>query len=1369
MHKRHFVAFLLIASAILLLPCGLLAQDEAPVIKKASEYFEAEDYPAAMPLYSQLLSNHREDANYNYRYGVCVLFASTEKEKGLKYLEKASLDPGVETDVWFYLGKAYHLNYQFEQAITAYTKYKTLAGPKKAEKLQVENQIAMCKTGRKLLKAITDITVLDKAELNEADFFRRYDLRGAGYSGQLLVKPDQFKTALDKKKNEQSIIFLSGEKTELYFASYGEDETQGKDIYVVRKLPNGNWGKPQNVGYPVNTEYDEDYPFLHPNGKVLYFSSKGHNSMGGYDIFRAEKNEEVGTWLKPANLDFAINSPDDDIMFVSDLDEKTAWFASNRSSPEGKMTVYHVVIERKPVSMCLIAGTFTPTPGDPNKTAKITVKNAETNEPLGVYKSNEATGKYLVNLPNNGGKYTFTVDHSGIATQTETVFIPPQYQIKTLNQQVGYNEVNNESKLFIITDFDADTSMLDPTFLKDKAKLDIYNDASTGTQVVDMGQLPGTLPEAGGIDSGDGNDPGDEDSTEVAVEDPGNPPTKVRNEELVKSANEDASSTQLEALDLNSQKEKSWTNATSINEQAKAKTAEAKTAKQAADAMAEGPAKVAAQQEADKLLGEANALQSQAAAAIMIAQALETDAQQKQLEANKAKQYAASLEKAVNTNDPKALDAAIAQGSELQAMSDSRPQSEHTAKNLQDEAAKKHGELEKAKTNAQDVREEMAQNEARIKELKADQAKEKDPELKAGIESQIEGINEDIADNKKDLAAADKKVAVLQNEANDLDNQAKGANEALAQSKNPAVNGSVISGDDKKAMAQDAIAYQQSISDNGTMRVFAPATSASGTQTTGTQTEPTGTQTTGTQTEPTGTQTTGTQSEPTGTQTTGTQTEPTGTQTTGTQTEPAGTQVTGDDSDNVVIAETIDPDIAFTASIQQADSITDPVAREKAKAAVYNDWAASIDDQIKEKKQELAGTTDKPKKAQLNADIKALQSAQDQKEKDAKNSLAVAAKEEKGQAANRPAQPVVSSEQFITQLNDAEAKSSVAEKENAKAQVYTDWADSLDAAATAKEDGLPKIKDKKQQEKVKQEIADLRTEAETKRALADDSKSKAATAETATQPVATSTSATDKINYTEPAASAALKAQENLLIEAEANKAKKDSLTNLAASASGSEKTQLLKEATQQQREAWDKEAQASAKLGEADNIQFTQNDQSLKSLDAAGVSSNDPNVAVAALLSAEARNLFDKAKQQRDSANATSNNFIKSEALRNAEENERRGLEKQQQALALYQKAGIQPIASGTQPTRTQTTGTQTEPTGTQTTGTQTEPTGTQTTGTQTEPTGTQTTGTQTEPTGTQTTGTQTEPVGTQPTGTQTAPTGTQITGTQTEPTGAQ
>jgi hypothetical protein len=837
MRKRILFALLFVAAATLLLPLRLSAQmSPAETRKKADELFGKEDYVAAMPLYSGLLANDKDDPNLNYRYGVCVLYASSQKDKALPFLEKASRDPKVEVDVWFYLGRAYHLNYQFDQAITAYNKFKTLGGEKKAEKMQIDNQIAMCKTGRKLLKAITDITVLEKAELSEEDFFRHYDLKGAGYSGQLLVKPDNFKTSLDKKKGETSVIFLAGEKNVLFFSSYGNDESNGKDIYRVNRLPNGDWGLPMNVGYPINTEYDEDYPFLHPNGKVLYFSSKGHKSMGGYDIFRSELNEETNTWQSPVNLDFAINSPDDDILFISDYEEQTAWFASNRNSPDGKMTVYHVVIQRRPVSMCLIAGSFIPTNGDPNRSAKITVKNAETNEPVGVYKSNESTGAYLMNLPNNGGKYTFTVEHGGMHTQTENVFIPPQYEIKTVNQRIGYREFNGDQLLYVETDFTSDSSMLDPQFLKDKAKLDVSGDEPVATQIIDLGQGGSKDPVAqqqpgqqGGSDQGSG-DAGDDTTSEDPANSVPSSQGGVSNAELVKAAYEDASDTKEEATKLSDQASRAFTYASGLNDQARAKQQEASRAKADADAMPDGPEKVAAQKKAADLQAEANALQVQTVAAYQVAEALTSDAKQKSEEADKAQAYASSLDKAVKSGDQKALNDASKQGDELQAMSEVRPQSGETVKNLQDDANKKHAALDKAKTEAKDLREENDLNQNRINQLQAEADKEKDPEQKQQILDQIEGIKEDMADNAAEIKKADAKVSRLEGETNEADNKLKAANDAVVQSKNSSVQPTALDPAAKKALGDDVLAYQQTVSESGSSRSFTPVSQQAGSQ-----------------------------------------------------------------------------------------------------------------------------------------------------------------------------------------------------------------------------------------------------------------------------------------------------------------------------------------------------------------------------------------------------------------------------------------------------------------------------------------------------------------------------------------------------------
>ncbi len=1201
MRIRQILTFVFFTLAVALLPCQIYAQvqTEAKVIADANEKFEREDYTSAMPLYSQLLSNDKNNANYNYRYGVCVLFASAQKEKGLQFLEIASKFADVDGTVWFYLGKAYHLNYQFENAIGAYSKFKSVVGIKKAAKYKVDNEIEMCRTGTQLLQAITDITVFDKAELNETDFFRRYDLSSSDYSGKLLVKPDEFKTSLDKKKGEQSVIFLSAEKDELYFASYGTDATKGKDIFVVHKLFNGTWGKPENLGFPINTDYDEDFPYMHPNGKILYFSSKGPNSMGGYDVFRSAFDEETSTWEKPVNLDFPVNSADDDIMFVSDLTEKTAWFASSRSSPDGRMVVYHVVVERKPINVCLISGTFTSTDGDPNRVAKITVKLFDSNELIGEYYSSEATGAYMISLPKSGGKYSFTVKHSGIADQTEIVSIPAQGKIKAINQKIGYADVNNETKLVIQTNFDTDISLINPAFLKDKANLDLTPVASPTDPVVVESQ-----------------------STDILIEDPlvvdpaANVPSsssRVGNEELVKSANEDALATQTEVIELENQKARVYNYAAQLNVQTKIKKAEVVQAKSQADAMAEGPGKIAANEKVAELQSQVNALQAQTTAATTIGNALETDVKNKKLEADKAKQFSISIANAVKSKDTKVMDEALKQQVELEALSGIRSEGDLTAKNIQEEAEKKRTKFEVEKNKTQDLKEEIAANQTRIDQLKIEQAKEKDIDLKEGIAFQIEGITDDINANKKQLAVVDQNLKNLENQYNDLANQSKAANEAIAESKNPSNSSVAMNAIDKKALENDVKIYQQTISEIGVLNIYAPIVSKN----------------------------------------------------------PISTNPVVEVNNTKPVTESDKNSNAnFAKSIQDLDKVTDPVVRNNAKAKVYNEWVASLDEQISETKQEIAGTSDKKKKEELNVELKKLQAESIQKKQDSKQSLLAVENSNKG----KDAAIIRIEDKYNQQLTVAEKETDLVVKENFKAQVYNEWADSLESIAIAREKSVLKIKNIAAQEKAKQEIMAFKVAAMEKRNLAEDAIGKPVEPVVATTPITPTMKdpVGPILNYSDPIAKQAIEEQRILLSKAERNRINKDSLTQLANATAGAKRTQLLSQATEEQRQAWNKDSEAAAKLGEADKIQFDKNNTLLNSFEVPQSNSSNDLVSKSAVLLKEANTFFEQAKEDRAMATTATTNYIRASALKSAEENENKAIQKQQDAIKLYQENGF-------------------------------------------------------------------------------------------------
>lgn len=107
---------------------------------------------------------------------------------------------------------------------------------------------------------------------------------------------------------------LSKDKKILYFSSNKNGGVGALDIYKAELLPNGNWGPAQSLGNVINTEFNEDAPFISEDGKRLYFASQGHNTMGGYDIFYSDQKPD-GTWSEPVNLGYPINTTDDNSFF----------------------------------------------------------------------------------------------------------------------------------------------------------------------------------------------------------------------------------------------------------------------------------------------------------------------------------------------------------------------------------------------------------------------------------------------------------------------------------------------------------------------------------------------------------------------------------------------------------------------------------------------------------------------------------------------------------------------------------------------------------------------------------------------------------------------------------------------------------------------------------------------------------------------------------------------------------------------------------------------------------------------------------------------------------------------------------------------
>lgn len=418
--------------------------------EKADKLFEKQEYIAATPVYLQLLSLQPRNPQYNYRYGTCLLFNSKKKQDAIKYLEFATASASIELEAFFFMGKAYHLNYQFEEAIKFYQLYKTNSRGKPNKALEVERQIEMCENGKTLLKNLVDIVVLEKKEYRAVDFYALYDFTDVG--GNISVSASS-QSKVDKKKGFVPVIHYPADAQQVFFASYGDDETNGKQIYVKRKLKEGGWSVPEPVRGEVNTKFNEDFPYMHPNGEYLYFSSEGHNSMGGYDVFRSKYNPSTNSFEKPENVDFAISSADDDLFYVVDASDKNAWFASARQSQDGKITVYKVKVDRLPSSIVAIHGTFNSAVHPENKKFNIVVRDLSSGKEVGTFFSKN-DGSYLITL-SKGGKYEYATKILGTPEVFKTVVnVPVLGEFKILKQKILHEETAGKETIKVIDQFD---------------------------------------------------------------------------------------------------------------------------------------------------------------------------------------------------------------------------------------------------------------------------------------------------------------------------------------------------------------------------------------------------------------------------------------------------------------------------------------------------------------------------------------------------------------------------------------------------------------------------------------------------------------------------------------------------------------------------------------------------------------------------------------------------------------------------------------------------------------------------------------------------------------------------------------------------
>lgn len=330
---------------VLVLMCSSLVAETQNVSELndfKTAYLSAQEgnYNKAYPYFKKMLDIYPKDPTYNYYVGRCLVYIHNDLNKAIKHLRFASTQ-NVPSDVYYYLGISYLKTYQFEDAIANYRWFEKSASKKQIKESKVKNYISMAQNGLYLIKYFKNELIYSKEFAPQNSFYKSYQF--ANMEGQFVDKNLYFNQRNDSS-SEQSVLFVPDyiEKNEVLYFSAKNKKRGDYDIYRTKRINDTVWGNPENLGDKINTSFDENYPFIHSDGTTLYFASKGHYSMGGYDLYKSSWSWENNEWTEPENMDFPINSPFDDILFVPSSDKKVAYFTSGREMSESDYMVYKI-------------------------------------------------------------------------------------------------------------------------------------------------------------------------------------------------------------------------------------------------------------------------------------------------------------------------------------------------------------------------------------------------------------------------------------------------------------------------------------------------------------------------------------------------------------------------------------------------------------------------------------------------------------------------------------------------------------------------------------------------------------------------------------------------------------------------------------------------------------------------------------------------------------------------------------------------------------------------------------------------------------------------------------------------------------------
>ncbi len=302
-----------------LLLCFLLSAQKPA---DASRLFEEGNFAEAAEINRKLLKKKPKDAVLNARLARC-LQALGNTDEAIEHFRIAAENGYDKANL--YLGDIFFDAYFFAEAAEVYEIWTQSDKITNEEKNAAEKRLQQARLGAELLQRVEDIALIDSIVTPKQDFFKQ------------IAIPREIGTFFASKNDE--IGFESGRKDRRYSTQHNGEQS---DLYQSFKLMD-EWSEPMALSAILNTEKNENFPFVAADGITIYFGSEGHENLGGYDIFTSRYNSDTDRYLPPQNVGFPFNSTGNDYMMAFDEMAGIGWFVTDRFRNDDSVTIYRFI------------------------------------------------------------------------------------------------------------------------------------------------------------------------------------------------------------------------------------------------------------------------------------------------------------------------------------------------------------------------------------------------------------------------------------------------------------------------------------------------------------------------------------------------------------------------------------------------------------------------------------------------------------------------------------------------------------------------------------------------------------------------------------------------------------------------------------------------------------------------------------------------------------------------------------------------------------------------------------------------------------------------------------------------------------------